>query len=353
MRENGEAAYRILDASANRATEGMRTIEEYVRFALDESSLTEVAKQLRHDLAAAVGRLPRLELIAHRDTDSDVGTEVETTTEYQRASIHEVIRAAAERVQQSMRVMEEYGKTINVEFARDVEAIRYRVYSFHRDVELASATSDRKQRLARANLYVLMECLPSEEEFIATLRSLSAAGVDIVQLRDKQADDRTVFERAKIASKVARDSDMLLIINDRPDIAAVSNADGVHVGQSELPVDDAKRIVGPGRLVGVSTHDIEQVHDAIASGADYIGCGPTFPGQTKSFARFPGCGFLREVHAGTVRTPLPAFAIGGIGATNIDQVIDSGFHRIAVSGAVMNADDPAKAADELKRRLAV
>lgn len=353
MRENGEAAYRILDASANRTTEGMRTIEEYVRFALDASNLTEVAKQLRHDLAAAVGRLPRLELIAHRDTDADVGTNVETQSEYQRASIHEVIRAAAERVQQSLRVMEEYGKTLDVEFARDVEAIRYRVYSFHRDVELASVASDRKQRLARANLYLLMECLPTEDEFVATLRSLAAAGVDLVQLRDKQADDRTLFERAKIASQVARDSDILLIINDRPDIAAASNADGVHVGQSEMPAREARRIVGSGRLVGVSTHNIEQVHAAIASDADYIGCGPTFPGQTKSFAKFPGCEFLREVHAGTAQTPLPAFAIGGIDAANLDQVLDSGFHRIAVSGAVMKADDPVKAAEELKRRLAV
>ena len=329
----------------------MRTVEEFVRFVLDDAGLTETAKKMRHDLALAIGHLPRIDLVAQRDANSDVGTDLETPTEYRRASMQDVLRAAIERVQQSLRVLEEYGKTIDVEFARGIESIRYRAYSFHRDLELNVAKQDRRVRLGRSTLYVLIECLESQDAFADLFRTLIGSGVDVVQLRDKQADDRTVFDRACVAAKLARELDALFVVNDRADIAAASGADGVHVGQSELPLRNAKEVVGCDRLVGVSTHNIEQVHSAIAGGADYIGCGPTFPGNTKSFDAFPGCAFLREVHHGTTANPLPAFAIGGIDKSNVHQIIESGFHRIAVSGAVMRTPDPAIAAAELKQRL--
>ncbi|MEO1524383.1 MAG: thiamine phosphate synthase [Planctomycetota bacterium] len=351
MRETGEAVYRILDASANRAAEGMRTVEEYVRFVLDDARLTQTAKCLRHDFAAAMGVLPRVKLLAQRDTEADVGTRTQTSSEYERNSIADVVRAAVERVQQSLRVLEEYGKTINPEFARRVESLRYRAYTFHRDLEVAEHSFDRRERLRHSTLYVLIECLASADVFETTLRSLAEAGVDVVQLRDKQADDRTVYERACLAGGLSRELGLLFIVNDRADIAAASDADGVHVGQSELPVREARRVVGAERLVGVSTHNLNQVRAAISERADYIGCGPTFPGNTKSFTDFPGCEFLREVHQGTVETPLPAFAIGGIDRSNVQQIRDCGFHRIAISGAVMQAEDPSTAAAELKRYL--
>ncbi|MFG0291197.1 MAG: thiamine phosphate synthase, partial [Rhodopirellula sp. JB044] len=120
-------------------------------------------------------------------------------------------------------------------------------------------------------------------------------------------------------------------------------ADGVHVGQEELPVEQVRRIVGPQSIVGLSTHDIRQVREAFASTADYIGCGPVFPSNTKPFEHFPGCDFLSEVsheiairadHAGT----RPAFAIGGIGSSNIDQVVRAGFGRVAMTGAIAGTD---------------
>jgi thiamine-phosphate pyrophosphorylase len=126
-------------------------------------------------------------------------------------------------------------------------------------------------------------------------------------------------------------------VNDRPDIAVLSQADGVHVGQEELEVRDARRIIGPDRLVGVSTHSIEQACQAVSDGADYIGCGPTFPSGTKDFDHFPGLDFLRQVAA---EISLPAFAIGGITLDNLSQVLHTGFARIAVSGAITNSADP-------------
>jgi len=130
-------------------------------------------------------------------------------------------------------------------------------------------------------------------------------------------------------------------MNDRPDLAALSRADGVHVGQEELTVKDARSIVGPEALLGVSTHSIEQARQAVLEGANYLGVGPTFPSDTKQFEKFPGLPLLRQV-AAEIR--LPAFAIGGITAENLPEVLATGVTRVAVSGAIAAADEPVAAA---------
>jgi thiamine-phosphate pyrophosphorylase len=127
-----------------------------------------------------------------------------------------------------------------------------------------------------------------------------------------------------------------MIMNDRPDLALLSRANGVHVGQDELVVRDVKRIVGGQMLIGVSTHTIEQARQAVQDGANYIGCGPTFPSSTKQFEHFPGLDFLRQVAA---EIALPAFAIGGITTANLSLVLATGFKRIAVGGAIAAASD--------------
>ena len=122
----------------------------------------------------------------------------------------------------------------------------------------------------------------------------------------------------------------------------------MHLGQDEFPVCAARRLLGIDRLIGVSTHNIQQARQAVLDGADYIGCGPTFPSATKSFAEFPGTSFLQQV-ASEIR--LPAFAIGGIDAQNVGAVRKTGVHRVAVSGAVLGADDVVQAARQLAALL--
>ena len=143
---------------------------------------------------------------------------------------------------------------------------------------------------------------------------------------------------------LTRETPVLCIVNDRPDLAALARADGVHVGQEEVSVKDARRIVGPESLVGVSTHTIEQARQAVLDGANYIGVGPTFPSGTKTFEHFPGLDLLRAV-AAEIR--LPAFAIGGITSENLAEVLAAGIARIAVSAAITAAADPAEAARQL------
>jgi len=138
------------------------------------------------------------------------------------------------------------------------------------------------------------------------------------------------------------------VMNDRPDLAALVEADGVHVGQDELPVRDVRRIVGPRMLIGVSTHSLEQARQAVLDGASYIGVGPTFPSRTKAFASFTGLELLREA-AAAIR--LPAFAIGGITLDRLDDVLATGISRVAVSAAIAQAASPGAAAREFQRRL--
>jgi thiamine-phosphate pyrophosphorylase len=174
-------------------------------------------------------------------------------------------------------------------------------------------------------------------EFARLVGDFIQVGVHILQLRDKRLGDRELVDRARQLRALTRNTPTLFIMNDRPDLAVLSDADGVHVGQNELRISDARSIVGPTRLIGVSTHSLEEARQAVLEGADYIGCGPTFQSETKCFADFAGLEYLRMV---STEITLPAFAIGGITAENAVHVLETGVTRIAVSNAIVGSSNP-------------
>jgi thiamine-phosphate pyrophosphorylase len=137
-------------------------------------------------------------------------------------------------------------------------------------------------------------------------------------------------------------------MNDRPDITRLVEADGVHLGQDDMPVQEARRILGSEALIGVSTHDLDQVRQAVRDGASYIGIGPVFPSQTKQFEEFPSLEFVRQANAESV---LPAFALGGITLDNVGEVLAAGAKRIAVSSPICRADEPQPVAAAFRRIL--
>ncbi|MEI8371395.1 MAG: thiamine phosphate synthase [Planctomycetota bacterium] len=339
---NPIALLRILDAAANRAREGLRVIEDWARFALDDAHLTECLKQIRHDLAAALACIPWEQRLAARETQADVGTGITTPSEHSREKLSDVLMANFLRLQESLRSLEEFGKIINPTIGCAVEQIRYRTYTVQRAIDSTRIGLD---RLATARLYVLLDGQATVEQFERMAQRLIEAGVDLLQLRDKRLADRELIDRARRLRRLTRDTQTLLVINDRPDLAALTLADGVHVGQEELSVKDARSIVGPDALIGVSTHSIEQARQAVLDGANYIGVGPTFPSGTKQFDHFPGVELLRAV-AAEIR--LPAFAIGGITRENMGQVKAAGFVRVAVRGAITGAESPVQAVREIR-----
>lgn len=341
------ATLRILDAAANRASEGLRVIEDFVRLSLDDRHLTALAKQVRHELADVMSPVAMNERLAARDTIKDVGTELNTAAELARESPAAVVRASFKRAQQALRTLEEFGKLMPNLSSGAFEQLRYRLYTLERAI---GVTDDSLRRLSTARLCVLIDGGASERALEDLVDALVTCGVPLLQLRDKNLPDRVLLDRARLVRQLTLDTETLFIMNDRADLAHLVQADGVHLGQEDISVKEARTIVGPRALVGVSTHSIEQARAAVLSGANYIGVGPTFPSTTKSFEAFPGIELLRAV-AAEIR--LPAFAIGGITADNLPQVQEAGFQRVAVSGAVTAAAEPAAAAAWLLSALSV
>jgi thiamine-phosphate pyrophosphorylase len=203
---------------------------------------------------------------------------------------------------------------------------------------------DRRQRLARARLYLVCDASFGA----AGVRAALAGGADIVQLREKDGDDAVVLAAAAEFRRAADEHGALFILNDRPDLAAAAGADGVHLGQDDPAPARARAVVGDDAIVGLSTHTVAQADAAQGSGADYFCVGPIHATPTK--AGRPAVGVEPVRHAAAVAR-LPWFAIGGLNAANVGAVLDAGARRIVVVRAITEATDPAAAARALRAAL--
>ena len=367
---DSDAVWRILDANLNRGREGLRVLEDYARFVRNDANLSRYLKELRHELVATEALLPQMkysacesasadtisaDILLHRDTEHDVGTQIFTVSESVRKDISDVVIANSRRVQEALRSLEEFGKLIAPTFAGKVKQIRYRCYTLQQQLCMVTSTLlspnqhvQRVEKLQTAVLYVLITeslCrLPWQRVVEATLRG----GADVLQLREKHLSDRELLRRARWTADACVGAGRLFIVNDRADVAVAANADGVHVGQDELSVSDARAVLRPGQILGISTHTLQQAQAAMMDGADYIGVGPTFPTTTKSFSEFPGLALVTEVSR---NVQIPAFVIGGIGVENLAAVRQAGGTRVSLASSVVGSENPESTVRELKRQL--
>ena len=198
-------------------------------------------------------------------------------------------------------------------------------------------------------LYVITdEQLSNGRSHIEIARFAIEGGADVIQLRDKTASSRKLYEDAIAIRKITRDADVSFIVNDRLDIALAVDADGVHVGQKDLPAKVARRLIGSDKILGVSAETVEQAIQAEQDGADYLGVGPIFEARsTKPDAGEPmGLVLLREIQC---RCKIPVIAIGGINQQNASETIQAGADGIAVISAIVSAQDIASVSHELKK----
>ena len=209
-------------------------------------------------------------------------------------------------------------------------------------------TQSAQKRLETAKLYLVCDALPGGRSVDEVVEAALRGGVDIVQLRDKERTDAQLAQPAETIRKLCNDHEALFIVNDYPDLAVKFDADGVHLGQEDMSVAQARMIVGPERLIGLSTHTSMQVDDANASGADYIGVGPVYATPTKEGRTAVG---VELVQYASQNARLPFFAIGGIDTHNAPVVSAAGAKRIAVVRAIAKSDDPLQAASELRKLL--
>jgi thiamine-phosphate pyrophosphorylase len=339
---------RILDANLNRSAEALRVAEDVCRFHWSLSGFAADLKALRHEVLAAVcgDGARRDDLLRHRDIEGDVGR-VNASPPGATGAPSLAFRNL-ERAKEALRAMEEACRIVRPEAARGLEAARYRLYAIEKGLGHLPPASDLKSRLARTRVCLLATAELSRIPLADAVRAALLAGVEMVQLREKTLADRSLLNRARELRELTARHGALFIVNDRPDIALLSHADGVHLGQGDLAVADARRAMGTDLLVGVSTHSLEQARDAERQGADYIGAGPMFATATKDAGAILGPERLREVAGGVT---LPLFAIGGITAERVGLVANAGARRIAVSSAILGSDDPAAAVKALLEGL--
>lgn len=337
--------YRILDANLNRAREALRVVEDCGRFVLNDPAITAMAKNYRSSLRELIDQLPVRELIISRDTSGDIGTEMTSPTELQRTSVEQVAVAACKRLTESLRTIEEYSKIISPEVAVGVERLRYDTYTLEQRLCSRFIVGE---RFREVRLYALISarfCVESSLREIA--RAAIAGGADAIQLREKKIPDDVFLAMAAELRELTDETATLLIINDRADIAAIVGADGVHLGQNDLPINEARRLLRPGAIVGRSTHSIQQAAQAANEGADYIGVGAMFNTTTKD-VDVVSSSLLAEV-IDTI--PLPVVAVGGITEGNVGQLIKIGCRCVAVCAEICANKDPKAAAQAIRNQM--
>ena len=347
------AILRILDANLDRAREGLRTIEEWCRFGLNDEVATEQIKHLRQSLASWHSAQIRMA----RDTPGDLGTDLTHPQEAVRSSLVGLLQANFARVQEALRVLEEYGKLYSLEMSAECKQMRYQIYTLDSQIldpmmtnqDLApandrsadEATSQRWQKLKQARTYLVTAPVPN---FLAVVESALEGGIAIVQYREKTTTDDERLQMALQMKALCHRYGALFIVNDRVDIAAAADADGVHLGQHDLPMAVARQILGPDKIVGRSTTNPEELQRALGEQADYIGVGPVHETPTKPGKAASGNEYVRYA---AQHATMPWFTIGGLNAENLAPTLAAGATRVAVVRALMQADNPAGVARSL------
>ncbi len=319
-------------------------MEDYVRFALDDPALTRRLKEVRHRLADALKGLDPERLLASRDTRGDVGTHIMTASEQARENPRAVLLANFKRTAEALRSLEEYGKLVDIWVSGRFEVLRYDVYTLEKLTLTAIAA---RATWDDVNLMVLVGGLPTLGDLTWVVEEALAGGAGAIQLREKGLTDRELLTRAREVRILTSKARARFILNDRPDLARLAGADAVHLGQDDVrpagrPAGrrpgagdrclDARP--GPGRARRPST---ERATSASAR-----------PSPARRRTLRPGRARLRRRPRGRA-TGLPWFAIGGITLDNLDEVIEAGARRVAVSSAVVRAEFPRQATAALRR----
>lgn len=343
--EQRSSIERLLDANLDRAREGLRVLEDWCRFALHRPDLVWRLKDLRQRL----GHCHRLSYKMARDAATDPASGMGHPAQQGRLDPLAVVAANAGRVQEALRVLEEFGRALDPELAQEAARIRYALYDLEVDCLRSSpATGEaRRARLKECHLYLITSPVP---DLVSVVEAALTAGVRLVQYRPKQepSTDLERFEEASSLRQLCHQHGALFLINDRLDLALAVEADGVHLGQADLPAPVARRLLGRDRLIGRSTHAPDQLHQAIEEGCDYVGVGPVHATPSKPGRSAVG---LAYVATAARECSLPWFAIGGIDATNVAAVRQAGAQRVAVIRAITAANDPLTASRELLQQL--
>ena len=331
----------LIDANLDRAREGLRVMEDWCRFGLNRGDFSIQIKDWRQQLGAHHHNIYR----KARLTSIDPATGVSHPLQKGRSTPEAVFIANSSRVQEALRVIEEFTRITDPKLCEIATKIRYETYEVEIKVLNTAEGLNKRQALKDSSLYLITTNRKDLKEIV--LQALKA-GVKIVQYREKFLFDHEKISQAKCLASLCKKYNSLFIVNDRIDIALAVDADGVHLGQEDIPTKIARELLGTEKIIGRSTHCLEDIKNAEKEGCDYIGIGPIFPSKTKQKLNPIGIDYLKK---GLSETLLPAFAIGGINNSNIKQLNQVNNLRIAVSNAIINSNEPFSETKELLKFL--
>ncbi len=339
---------RIVDANLNRAAEGLRVIEDVARLALNESSLSAELRTVRHSLVETTIDLQR-ELVWSRDPVGDVGRDTKVSGDGGQRDLPTAVVANSRRCQESLRVLEELAKAPGLQDRLDPERYkqaRFRLYAIEQKLLALLLRRDKTNRIR--GLYVIIDgdWLHGRSHADVTRKAIEG-GASVIQLREKTMTKKHLLPLARELKAICSESNVPFIVNDHLDVALDCEADGLHVGQGDLPVDVARRLLKPDQVLGCSASTVEEALAAQSAGADHVGVGSVFATSTKDITVL-GPERLAEIKRAV---SVPVVAIGGIKRENLSAVMNAGADAAAVITAVVSAEDPAAAARELVRMI--
>lgn len=341
--------WRVIDANLNRTGEGLRVLEDLARLVLDDASLSKQLKLMRHRLVS--GDVPlNTKLVEARDAEGDVGASTLAPGQEKEKELPLVVVANARRVQESLRTIEELAKTQDMTPKLDPEKFqqaRFNLYTIERELLAKLTRQDKAQCLTGLHAIIDTQALKGRSH-IEAARQIIQGGAGIIQLRDKLTSKRELLPIAQQLKALCAEYNVLFIANDYLDLALATDADGLHLGQNDLPVSIARKLLPIDKILGCSVTTVDQAASAEADGADYVAIGSMYPTPSKETAVIVGLERLRQVRQAI---KLPLVAIGGITEDNAAEVIAAGADSVAVISAILGAESPEKAAREIVARI--
>jgi len=347
MKGMERSAYRIIDANFNRGREALRVIEEYCRFTLNSSVLSERSKQMRHQLCSLIARLDEGRLITSRDTVGDVGVDIKIDEQLVRGDLEDCLRAACKRLTEALRAIAEVVQSVDIFVSDGIEKLRYAVYTLEKDIVLSAIPSE---KFKKVRLYIIItSTLPLQ--IISLAEKCARGGADCIQLRFKDIEDRKLYMVGREFVEICRSYNVLSIINDRIDIAVVSGADGVHLGWNDLSVEKARQLELQPLIIGKTTHSIDQIEQIRQSIPTYVSLGPVYPTSTKPNLKAVGLDYVTAGIKHLKDTGIHHVAVGGITVDTVEDVMKAGATTIAVCSAVTGDADPRNRCMILKEKI--
>lgn len=328
---------RLIDANVDRLGEGLRVLEDVARFLLDDAVLSRRLKTLRHKLSLNIRPLEQ-QLLAARRVEEDVGAFVKPPGGAKHEDLPALVKANASRVQESLRVLEEFARLADSPLrakSAEFERCRFDVYDLEREL-VARLLRREKASLLTGLYFVLDDESLGGRDAVGVATEAIRGGARAVQWRGKHRSRAELLKIARELKKVCDEGKALFIVSGHLDLALAAEADGIHLGQDDLPLPEARRLLPMDKLIGRSVTTLSQARRAQSQGADYVVVGPVYPMPSWGKSRLVGVDRLRRIKAAV---SLPVIASGGIGLSNIEKVLEAGADSIAVVGADLGAED--------------